>query len=854
MSSNYRYAKTRLMDEIFETQSSIIRKNMKKPMEIYYGSTHFIGDPRDENHIEQSIRELESQISTGYDGKFDSIIEEEIKSTLPETSDDSEYFYHSGYLEYLICAWDLHMGIEIGPWHLWSILLWNLKEINRARPHIFKSLWTTSNKKSNLIMFSKSFDIIEFTNVLKSVVPENTIETLVPEFESQPQNFTEHLLGLIGEISQDYYKIMILACNIPEVKILGNENDWSLLISSIRNVKDMYSKVNDQRTNRYLDKVEEYFEKCISNLGSQDYWLNFFSIDKCGSGSQQAVSGHIKELFTLNEIVVSKLPQLVSKVPYNFVGNESYCGNFISGVLCSSLETSKSGNQILCPRFDHITTKIDVPIDDLENMSKTSNLIRMLSFVNKCSRNPIYNAGHLERTYIRTWQDMVPLLGEMKLETYLEMSKQMNPNLDVDITRENIERALNDPKNVGKDFAGLLENMVDDKLDRMAERGNIWFDTLVTSPSEDRFIVFYVSTDMWLIGRRKQISDREFLKDHMDEYIDYYVEKFLSNSQNTIGLELLLSGIFSTLDEDIYCKTVEYLVTKFRISDSKLYLWFVRNLLNQIYHGKDPKFTVMVDSFGGKPLISETIAYVLIRSLTSKLPKHIIDYIDEQMSLSIDNFLQKTFYRGHKDFFELMSTLKGLIIPDDKHPKHMRVLIGNLDIYLRSRMGYYYPKNVIKSLAHLNYSLVNQGMTIRVHPNGIGHGCNPSGNLDSKSDSNSGGKSGGNSGNKSDGKSDDKLSGISLYNDQYQGRYQDQYQGRYQDQYQNAELKSRYVVPMPEYLVKFLELLEHLIPTSPYKQPEAYFPDKQFSFLLQLYQDHFDISELVQVITEIFLL
>ena len=52
---------------------------------------------------------------------------------LNNITESNSYYYHSGYLEYILCAISNNYGYEISPWNIWSIIIkqiYNLCNIN----------------------------------------------------------------------------------------------------------------------------------------------------------------------------------------------------------------------------------------------------------------------------------------------------------------------------------------------------------------------------------------------------------------------------------------------------------------------------------------------------------------------------------------------------------------------------------------------------------------------------------------------------------------------------------------------------------------------------------------------------
>ena len=243
-------------------------------------SIRYTTDDRFENPLEKLIRETKAGINIS--NKYDNY--EKVESIIDDQSDISEddQFYFQGYLEYLLIAWKEHLGIEVAPWFFWNVILWVIKEINKGEPEKYRNIWSTSNDKVDILLENDKFDINQYINKLKEYVPEETIDNLVVTFNNQPNNYLESVYGLISEISIDYYKCMVLACNIPEVRVLGDKLEWEKLLTSIDNLKNHYQK-NDCLTvdiDRYLTKTSAFIKECIDNLGDKEFWSKFFFIDK----------------------------------------------------------------------------------------------------------------------------------------------------------------------------------------------------------------------------------------------------------------------------------------------------------------------------------------------------------------------------------------------------------------------------------------------------------------------------------------------------------------------------------------------------------------------------------------------
>ena len=233
MSYSYENLKERIL---LTSKSYVLNKNKKeKPVNKNFNTIRYIGDQTYETILEKIIDKLKSEIEINIECD-DDIIEEIINQTFVLKEENK---YHTGYLQYLLCAWENHWGIEVGPWHLWNILIWNLKEINKLNPQQFRKLWSNHNEKINISIVKNKFDINKVMEVLKNFIPENTIDTLILKFPNAPINYLESIYGLIAEISNDYYNVSILSCNIPKVKVLGTLEEWNMLIDKFIDIEKL---------------------------------------------------------------------------------------------------------------------------------------------------------------------------------------------------------------------------------------------------------------------------------------------------------------------------------------------------------------------------------------------------------------------------------------------------------------------------------------------------------------------------------------------------------------------------------------------------------------------------------------
>ena len=590
-----------LKKNILYTKSKYIKDFTPKPYNVPKGEFTYDGDPKDENMVEKIIRNLKSELEfgiendqpidmlsryartcvlgeknrTAHPGNDGEIIEEIRSSTI--SLDDKKAYYHNGYIEYILCAWKNHFGIEVAPWHFWYTIIWSLKETNKHRPEIFRSLWTTSDKKIDISFIEESPNIHKIYYQLSKHIPKKTLDAVITRFPSEQPLYYESLLGLVGEISKDYYDIFVLSCDIPKVIVRGTKEEWEHLVKSIKKLYEIYKPLNDTYVDEYFSKVIEYVESCCKMLDNKEFWLKFFKIHKCGSGSQDEISGHIKELFCNNTILLANIPQMTSNFPFTLVDKESEIKTqnfFRSGIFKSTL----NDENVLVPEYHNIHTRIKINIINEKKIMSKNNLIRSMELLNSYYRSPILNYEINDNVFVRIFEESNMVLGAYTQDQIFEIMKIKHghnnmyisndkkgdiklipvdfPEKNTNIMKRNIANVAE--KNKGKTLLDLYYEILDKRDMSREHRNNFWFNGTTKTQSVDgqKSKDPVITTEMWLRGRRRQTEDDIKL---ICEQLIPIVKCFKKNNihghlYNGISLADL---VLSTYNENIYKSFVD---------------------------------------------------------------------------------------------------------------------------------------------------------------------------------------------------------------------------------------------------------------------------------------------------------
>jgi hypothetical protein len=567
------------IEKITNDTSDLISKisgDIHEDKNHFRGGIKFYGDGKEFNRCEIAVKKLESQSNLGINLK-DIGDEEIINSTIL----DETKLFHQGYLDYLFDAWKNHQGIIIGPWHIWNIILYNLKELNKLKPTLTKKLYTTntSEQKLQLNIYSNEFDINQIIGELKKNIPEETFNALLPSFLNAPQNYNESMYGLLCEMSYDYYDIMILSCGIPEVKLEGILDDWNVLLAHTKLITDLHSGLNPD-IDVYLLKVCDIVKEFVENYENKTYWLNFFEVERCGSGSQTEVTGHIKQLFT-NTLLTHKLPTMMSTYIYK-LSNESglTLGKFMSGIISSSVESN-----ISVPHYETITTQFEMNQSQHADSSLNNEFINALKFINSCYRAPV---GHYEipdKEYTTIINDYPKTIGLISAEDVVKeqlgktnswtigQDGEMIPDYP-DINEDQYKKQLLhiksiQEKNKGKSLIQLLDDVTTSTINRTQIFKSFWYNDFVSNELTFEKLSCYnfcgLSSFRYLRCLPLQDPYIKTIQTHMKDILEFY-EKYSDTHPYYIPILFtfnpqIIGSMIKYFYDDLIEKTIESLVT-----------------------------------------------------------------------------------------------------------------------------------------------------------------------------------------------------------------------------------------------------------------------------------------------------
>ena len=345
------------------------------------------------------------------DNKLSTIIKKNIITDinlLNNITDSNNYFYHCGYLEYILCAISNNYGYEISPLNIWSIIvkqLYNLCNISIIDKHD-KIIINEENPIYNITV--DTLVINQFEDDIKDI--------FIPQFISssyQKNNYKLFINSILLSNTNTFKTVEINETykRKNKIKIVGGQLDWNILYNSTQKLltyilekENFLSKTVNHI--EYINTLLEYVENIKNNWNKAYFWENFIMIKYVKGINQKMIYGDITNLF-YESIFLDKLPVITSNIIFY---NEYYKKeiNINCGVLTSYVDTKD--NILICG------TNIDIQSIDITTINgfifdidKWICFEKQLRFLNLFNPDNIYN--HINNnSFLVDNSVMIPLL------------------------------------------------------------------------------------------------------------------------------------------------------------------------------------------------------------------------------------------------------------------------------------------------------------------------------------------------------------------------------------------------------------------------------------------------------------
>jgi len=257
------------------------------------GSGHLEGDVWVKEYVEYDARE--TFLADLDDRKLVDWKEEKSTQSLFHQTDTVPEgdAYHKNFLLYLEKCWADHLGVVVTPDSIWYMLLCELAALVKGNPERYRTLFTESDGKQDIIVLSGSLvemplDVL--VGSLKDYVPTDT-EHFLPEFSTSTERSQHAFNAAFCDICSPYYNYMMLLCGFPYIDVRGTKEDYATIAAHWKALSGLIG------TNVWTEKVQQVLNEIVAHLDSPEFWKKMFYLERCGSGSDVEAYGWITNLY-----------------------------------------------------------------------------------------------------------------------------------------------------------------------------------------------------------------------------------------------------------------------------------------------------------------------------------------------------------------------------------------------------------------------------------------------------------------------------------------------------------------------------------------------------------------------------
>lgn len=260
-----------------------------------------------------------------------------------------------GFLNMLSTAYSRHEKIEIAPYDIWFLVLSEIASIIKTNEEICRPLFTKFGDKVNLyipVSNVTSIDIAATIEQLQNVIPIDT-KIFIPKLSCTTEDAQIAMYAALCDGVSGYYNYMTFCCGIPEIRLIGTEEDWATLFRSSQTIGALFGSINLSKAQEYMSGVATILADICQTfrIDNRSFWQNIFTQKNIGSGGELGITGWITKLY-YDPPKLPKLENFLTKntiVPYTNVET----GRKFKGVY-GAFEVARTNDDFLTSRYSSV--------------------------------------------------------------------------------------------------------------------------------------------------------------------------------------------------------------------------------------------------------------------------------------------------------------------------------------------------------------------------------------------------------------------------------------------------------------------------------------------------------------------
>lgn len=181
---------------------------------------------------------------------------------------------HKNYADYLEIAYKHDYGIVVSPNHIWFTVLCSIAKTIKDDAELFRDIFTDSEVKkeiqldfecNNSTMIEMDIEAM-FKQILTILPSKISPELIIPNISTSTTDFRLACAASFLDTISPYYDYRFCGCGYNKIKILGNLEDYEILINNISELCKISPKL------KFLYKYEEGLSRIIKNYDDDKFW------------------------------------------------------------------------------------------------------------------------------------------------------------------------------------------------------------------------------------------------------------------------------------------------------------------------------------------------------------------------------------------------------------------------------------------------------------------------------------------------------------------------------------------------------------------------------------------------------
>lgn len=282
-----------------------------------------------------------------------------------QISGQFDRLYH-GYMDLTSTAYSRHYSLEMAPHDLWYIVMTQLATAIKDNSEACRDLFSSSPDKQLVLVpqdHEVDINLSALIEQMKLLIPADT-ELFLPQLSTHTIESELACAAAFADGMSNYYDYGMFCCGIPQIKLSGTAEDWSLLYNNLTKIQQLFIPLAVMsKTCLYLDDVLDI----VSNIGqtyvrpdmNTEFWLDIFTQRNVGSGGDLVVDGWLTRLYLCNSPgkLIKSYHNTVTKVLYKNVSTgQQYA--MMHGAFRGVIQP----NDTLQAQYDHVTFELKSPL------------------------------------------------------------------------------------------------------------------------------------------------------------------------------------------------------------------------------------------------------------------------------------------------------------------------------------------------------------------------------------------------------------------------------------------------------------------------------------------------------------